>query len=76
MSNLSKITGYIEPTPEQLEAIRVMELKLKEFEILLDVYCQCEILKPFVKAKIIELSALTRESIKQQIISSRDCDNV
>ncbi len=61
----SKITGYREPTPDQLEAIRVMELKLKEFEVLFDVYCRSIELKPFVKAKLIELAALMKESIKQ-----------
>ncbi len=59
------VTGYKSPTQSELKAIQVIELKLKELKTLAHYYCQCEVLKPHIDVRIIELGALLREAIKR-----------
>jgi hypothetical protein len=63
--NNEEITGYKSPTLSELQAIQVVELKLKELKTLTNYYCQCEILKTHIDVKLIELGALIKEAIKK-----------
>jgi hypothetical protein len=60
-----EITGYKSPTESELQAIQVVELKLKELQTLSNYYCQCKVLKIHIDVKLIELGALIKEAIKK-----------